>query len=142
MQSHQLIRVSNPRPIAVVIPARSHSSVNPRPLDQPDRASRILEDDDVSDSVPSDDENYADYTENNETQEAEEQLPPSKWRRKNNSLDEGPSQSRRLGRLSSEPSRCEESEYARQVSSLESEPIPVQGFLSLRHCGLEVIYCL
>lgn len=78
VQSHQLTPVSNPRPIAVVIPARSHSSVTPQPPDQPDRASRILEDDDVSDSVPSDDENEADYTENNETQEAEEQLPPVK----------------------------------------------------------------
>jgi hypothetical protein len=143
-QSNQSIRVSSlPPPIAVVIPAPSHHvTTSPkRPVirqssydglaadrlpfhDGPDHVTLILEDDNDSD-----DEDDADYIDD-ETREVDEQLRPSKRCRSNPGEDL--SSSRRSTRQSSESSQ---SEPARQMSNVESEPIPVQGVLRLRHDG-------
>ncbi|KAH8706071.1 hypothetical protein BGW36DRAFT_422590 [Talaromyces proteolyticus] len=134
VQSGQSIRASSsPPPIAVVIPAPSHrlitSSKRSLPTrNQSVRGTPMLEDGNYSDSVPSDDEDDADYVD-------EEQLPPSKRRRRS----KYPSPPRRLTRL---PAKTSQSEPARRISGLETESIPIQGFLRLRQSGSEITYCL
>jgi hypothetical protein len=164
----QWISSQLPPPPAVVIPAPFHSHSAPlegtvthqlsdngpavdRSVFQAEchRPSHIPVEEDDCDSVPSDDDKDSDYLEDIESAEVlglEEQLPPSKRRKLNQPLDGDLSES--LGSDQSllsarSPSQREQSrEPTPKGPSLESEPIPVQGFLILQSSGSDVMYSL
>jgi hypothetical protein len=166
--SNQSLRISSllPPPPAVVIPApfhglsallegtatRQHNDDGPaadRSVLQAEYGSptQIPVEEDDCHSVTSDDDNDSDYLEDVETGalDAEERLPPSKRHKRNHSLeanlpkclgsDLSPS-----ARFSSQHDHSRE--LASKSHSLESKPIPVQGFLTLQNCGSDIIYCL
>lgn len=112
-----------------------------------DRPSQISAEEDDSDSVPSDDNSDSDYPEDigTEVLDPEKQSPPSKRRKLNQPLDADLSEP--LGSDQGAPSPRSPSQHDHSRGppstgpSLESEPIPIQGFFTLQNCGSDVVYC-